>query len=655
MFYNYQAHYCHSYLSAASMPPNIETTITPLREVSKDPNITALVQLGAFRLDTDRAFLSLIDGAFQYMVSESTRTNSLALADETMFLGVSKLPLSFGVCPRTIDYFNDETGRMIIKTPNIVADRKRYIINDFRADDHYATRPYVTGFPHMVSYAEVPLISPLGYVLGSYCVVDNKLRDFDNDDTIAVLSEVASAIMTHLDLVRMKQSRARAEQLLNGLGQFMEHDSHIPSHDRHLSLSESRPSTSGPARSTASDDLEAAVQVPNSTGKLESFFSDEPKSPPSLRTYPSTSDYSAHTDPPSGDSGGSGFTSSGKDSTDTPPSSPSQSVELNPFAEMGSPIFPNNSGNAHMMTNEKTTITPDAVSPSPQNTESLVSADVRSTFTRAATLIRETMSMDGLVFVDACPTGFNTRSNNLSPHEQQDPFESDTADELPEQDPAAAITYSEVIAESLSPHEIQAGISIQDPNRRLPEAIVQRFIRRFPRGHIFSADEFGPIDCDFGPGTSCKAHKRLRRGSSRLNDDVDQLFQFVPGARFIIFLPLWHFQRETWFGATFGYVKSPTQAIDIEELNLLTAFGNSIMAEVSRFEALAVSRAKGDFINSISHELRSPLHGIMASGELLREAVTDPSLFSMLDMIDSCGTSSDTHLNSCQRSNPSFL
>ena len=122
-------------------------------------------------------------------------------------------------------------------------------------------------------------------------------------------------------------------------------------------------------------------------------------------------------------------------------------------------------------------------------------------------------------------------------------------------------------------------------------------------------------------------------------NDVSALFEQFPHVRYVIFLPLWHFQRECWFAAAFGWVSFDSQqALDYSDRNLLTAFCNSVMAEVSRIEALSVSRAKSDFISSISHELRSPLHGILASGELLREALDDPNLLSMIDMIDSCGT-----------------
>ena len=56
------------------------------------------------------------------------------------------------------------------------------------------------------------------------------------------------------------------------------------------------------------------------------------------------------------------------------------------------------------------------------------------------------------------------------------------------------------------------------------------------------------------------------------------------------------------------------------------------MAEVSRLAALVASRIKVDFVSSISHELRSPLHGILASVEFLQEEAGLPPL--QADMIN---------------------
>ncbi|KAH7418494.1 putative sensor protein gacS [Cadophora sp. MPI-SDFR-AT-0126] len=57
----------------------------------------------------------------------------------------------------------------------------------------------------------------------------------------------------------------------------------------------------------------------------------------------------------------------------------------------------------------------------------------------------------------------------------------------------------------------------------------------------------------------------------------------------------------------------------VEDITYLAAFGNSTMAEIARLSAQVLSKMKTDFISSISHELRSPLHGVLASVEFLQE------------------------------------
>lgn len=61
------------------------------------------------------------------------------------------------------------------------------------------------------------------------------------------------------------------------------------------------------------------------------------------------------------------------------------------------------------------------------------------------------------------------------------------------------------------------------------------------------------------------------------------------------------------------------------------------MAEVSRLVTVTADQQKSDFIGSISHELRSPLHGILASAEFLAETSCDSFQGSLIDTIESCG------------------
>ena len=127
------------------------------------------------------------------------------------------LDLFAGVCAGTMKVFTSRDGRCNVKTSNIFADKTRYVINDFREEEMYRSRPYVTGYPFMRYYAEVPLKTPSGFVLGAYCVVDNKPRVGLDEDGFRILQDIASTIMRHLDLLRAHQEFSRAGRLLQRL------------------------------------------------------------------------------------------------------------------------------------------------------------------------------------------------------------------------------------------------------------------------------------------------------------------------------------------------------------------------------------------------------------------------------------------------------
>ena len=61
------------------------------------------------------------------------------------------------------------------------------------------------------------------------------------------------------------------------------------------------------------------------------------------------------------------------------------------------------------------------------------------------------------------------------------------------------------------------------------------------------------------------------------------------------------------------------------------------MAEVARLSAQVITQMKTDFISSISHELRSPLHGVLASVEFLQETELSEIQADMVGNIYSSG------------------
>ncbi|KAK0666895.1 hypothetical protein QBC41DRAFT_144761 [Cercophora samala] len=613
-----------AYLSAASFPPGLPAAFAEKITLNSDPILNGLTQLGALRLGCDRAFVSLIDRTYQYVVSEMTRSHSFYAMKsdphDTIAIGVCKLRNCDGVCPATMNAFMDETGEWVRRGPDVIANRTRYIINNFTTHPDYKDRPYVKDYPYFRSYLEVPLVSPLGYLMGSYCVVDSKLNEFDDDEKVEVMNEIAAAIMGHLENVRLKQSRDRSEQLIQGLSGFIRHEPPAQ-----------RPSKVSAMPRPAPGDLDPQTVV-DRTGGMGGLSEDGKPTDRNDSSDVQSSDGSQRPEPMNNNSSSSiesaqsSLSSSSEDRqtpSETPPTTPRDEMNENPMERQLE------AATARQNTNEPVLPTP--LAPSSDISEShgsgfISSANIKTTFFRAAGTIRRSMDMDGFMFLDAVPSSYTDRSDQptLGIH-------SGTRHDFEEGPFCSAIVKS-----CLGP----TGENITHSSQtRLPEVSLQRFIRAFPQGKVFTADEFGPIDDTYGPGKRFRSFRQKPDPATlRLKDDIAALFRVLPSAKYVVFLPLWHFQRECWYAASLGWVEDPTRAIDITDIGLVSAFGNSVMAEVSRLEALAASRAKSDFVSSLSHELRSPLHDIMASSELLRENMSDSPLLPTLDMLDSCAT-----------------
>ena len=74
-----------------------------------------------------------------------------------------------------------------------------------------------------------------------------------------------------------------------------------------------------------------------------------------------------------------------------------------------------------------------------------------------------------------------------------------------------------------------------------------------------------------------------------------------------------------------------------EDVTFLAAFGSCIMAEKSKMETLVADSAKSDFISSVSHELRSPLHGILATVEALADTAMTMEQNDLIRTVSTCG------------------
>lgn len=553
-------------------------------------------------MDCDRAFLSLIDNRSQFICAEMTRDQSLGRQNpvQPLLLGTARVPLGWGVCPYTMAVFHGKTN-IIPETPYIVANPSYFYIQDFRLVPLFAARPYVTGYPRMVSYIEVPLQSLSGHILGSYCVVDNKPRDFLQPALLQTLREATSAISSYLDMKRAEVNRTRSERMMSSLSQFIASERNISCPERNSIQAGGVPAgpfeldvfrQSSRTNSTASTDEKPELEQP-------SYLSARGYGPGDLTDdrYQRRGDARLHTSrtPLLGT----------LSSTPSPTSKPARS---------DCPTTGSSGNTSRSSTREHPSIS--------QRTLPSLSSQIGSLFARAAKTIGYALAVDGLVFFDAIKTSTSYHRNRSSSLFENDERVNTSAYKA---SPGAV-----VLSEYRGNHGDEKHLVC-----RPSQSTIKQLTTRYPQGHVFVMDEHGVLD--YSAHDQANTESRSNDITVADNDEQDVL-RCMPKARYAIFLPLWHYQRESCFATCLVWVSDSAKTLDTGDINSLTAFGNSLMIEILRLEASTIARSKSDFISSISHELRSPLHGIVATIELMQENVKDSSLLSMMDMIGLCSS-----------------
>ncbi|CAZ84335.1 unnamed protein product [Tuber melanosporum] len=286
-----------------------------------------------------------------------------------------------------------------------------------------------------------------------------------------------------------------------------------------------------------------------------------------------------------------------------------------------------------------------------------------STFGRASALIRSSLEADGVAFVD-CDLGRNygfeanpedvvgKRPKLADAYRDQKPSGSRRKSGLFGYATASSSSLTNTLeGEGFFGHRVgEAEEDLPFSVEALSEPFLHSLVDSCPQGRIFTYGggvdggyEAVELECDIGCSeivstvSDSDCTSTHPGGKSVCKTQIEKLKEFLPGSRSIVFVPLYDFDGNL-FAVGFAWSNSKTRVFckDIEGTYMI-AFGNSIMAEIGRLHSVSADRAKGDFISSVSHELRSPLHGILASAEFLSETDLDNFQRSFVDTVESCG------------------
>lgn len=116
-------------------------------------------------------------------------------------------------------WFKSTQGITIRETPRplsfcahtILDPSEPLLVPDTRQDERFADNPFVTGEPHVVFYAGIPLTDENGFALGSLCVLDDKPRQL-SPDQLTALKTLTRQVVNLLALRKANHALQQSEQ-----------------------------------------------------------------------------------------------------------------------------------------------------------------------------------------------------------------------------------------------------------------------------------------------------------------------------------------------------------------------------------------------------------------------------------------------------------
>jgi signal transduction histidine kinase len=596
---------------------------TFIPQASRDSALTSFAQLGTLRLGTERAFISLFDRTHQHIIAEGTPSLSLIGGNtqddqDRLRLGSCVLPKERGFCHHVEGLPSEQYNEH-----NEVVRSDSLVVNDVSKDERFRSPKLLEALSDVCFYAAVPIVSPRGCTIGAYSVMDRKPRTEPLDQNLLqFMKDMAATVMEHLALEHSTRKNNQAERMIVGLGSFVE------------------------GRSTLRDSWrEASAQYAASEQSGETTEGQLNIQQQDLQRLSKDTTECNHT----------ASKPTGRPSNDTR----SRSNNRPPEAQQAQQPETEAS-------NEKVHAVRSVLAGDQLHDDTLANS-VKLIFSRAANLIRESIRAEGVLFLDANSERFGSlvkqNSRKISGPISKDPTSS--SDESTDSTGSSKRSFSD--GETDSTHVCEClGVSssrmssINDKTTAgsaivVPEPLFTSLIRRYPRGKIFTYNANGSVSENSdssqnppsqlesgargtGSGTDDQRTTSKKRRKPTFQKDADDLIKIFAGARNILLLPIWDSDKSRWYAGTLVWTKNPEHTFTFEnELVYISAFANSIMAEIRRVDVELAEKAKTNLVSSITHELRNPLHGILGTADILSDTAMNALQHGMVHTIESCG------------------
>jgi len=613
--------------------------------------------------------ISVVDQNFQYVIAESTRSLSLQHGaaldpDDQLWFGLRTIPRALGICAAALGDFTILEAVDEIPQPEDKYNHQ-FVINDLSKDAKFENQPFVCGTPHLRFYAGVPIRSPAGYLIGIYSIVDDKPRYNFGQPEVDILKDLAATVMDHFVLNTVRGQHTRSARMVKGLGLFVEGKSTLRDWFLRYGHLGNGPTAQDGSRGewTLSDqaDAEFGVEVtkslPTGLADLKNSSSSISEAESANRLTVSQSVTQSVPDVQS-DSVNDVMTTESTPTLSslnapqyTPPEPTTLFTTTNCLAQSQPYTADRLAATQDDKNGDKTPLPTTSWNQEHKlvtNTTDLQQSsplqDTQSLFLRASHLIRESLSVEGCAFLDASVTSFDRKLVKAS-----DGLIVSTSSEI--QGSKSSENMCEILGVSVKNRLVHQDTEEQEFS--FSADLLQRFLKRYPQGKIFNFEDDGTFssseddDDDIGRNgsrtalnialrKSLKKSARYKRQAAE-EKDMSRLLAILPGVRCVAFFPLWDTETKRWSAAGFAWTKDPIRILDADEdLAYLFAFCNNIMAEKARIDAKLADKMKGNFISSVSHELRSPLHGILASAEHLQDMSLGAAQDELINMINSC-------------------